>query len=119
MWPLRNNYKQMKQPEADQELHGFFQAMKEKDQSIPVPEFPEIKKSKTINWWIPVGIAASLAVGFFLLGEKEPPAPPAPIGEVVIITLEEGPNQEMQFNIEHTNEMDIWESPTASLLTEY
>ena len=39
--------------------------------------------------------------------------------DVVIITLEEGPDQEMQFNIEHTNEMDIWESPTASLLTEY
>ncbi|WP_196758989.1 hypothetical protein, partial [Streptobacillus moniliformis] len=55
----KTNYEQMKQPEADQELQGFFQAMKEKDQSIPVPEFPEIKKSKTINWWIPAGIAAS------------------------------------------------------------
>jgi len=109
----------MRQPEADQELRGFFQAMKEKDENIFVPEFPDIKKTKAIHWWIPVGIAASLAAGFFLLGEKEPSAPPAPIGEVVIITLEEGPNQEMQFNIEHTNEMDIWESPTASLLTEY
>ena len=108
----------MRQPEADQELRGFFQAMKEKDRSIPVPDFPEINKTRSINWWIPAGIAASLVAGFLLFGEKEPAVTP-PIGEVVIITLEEGPDQEMQFNIEHTTEMDIWESPTASLLTEY
>lgn len=109
----------MTRHEEDQEIQHFFLAMKERDQSIPAPEFPAIKKSKTINWWIPVGIAASLVAGFFFLGEKESPPLPAPMGEVVIITLEEGPDQEMQFNIEHTNEMDIWESPTASLLTEY
>jgi hypothetical protein len=33
--------------------------------------------------------------------------------------LEEGPNQELQFHIQETTEMDIWESPTASLLTEF
>lgn len=109
----------MRRAEEDQDLRGFFDAMIEKDLEIPVTDFPEFKNTKSVNWWIPVGIAASLAVGFFLLSEKEPPAPPAPIGEVVIITLEEGPDQEMLFNIEHTNEMDIWESPTASLLTEY
>lgn len=109
----------MKGQEDDQNIRGFFHAMIEKDLEIQEPAFPEFKKSKTINWWIPAGIAASLAVGFFLLDEKDPPAPPTPIGEVVIITLEEGPDQELQFNIEHTTEMDIWESPTASLLTEY
>ncbi len=106
--------------EDDQDLRGFFDAMIEKDLDIPTPDFPEIKRPKTINWWIPAGIAASLIVGFFLLGEKEPTAAPQPaIGEVIIITLEEGPNQELQFNIEETTEMDIWESPTASLLAEY
>lgn len=109
----------MKRHEEDQDIQGFFHSMIEKDLEIQEPAFPEFKKTKSVSWWIPVGIAASLVVGFFLLGEKEPPAPPAPIGEVVIITLEEGPDQEMQFNIEHTNEMDMWESPTASLLTEY
>jgi hypothetical protein len=109
----------MKRLEEDQELRGFFDAMIEKDLEISVPDFPEFKKTKSFNWWIPVGIAASLAAGFVFLGDKKNPAAPTPIGEVVIITLEEGPNQEMQFNIEHTNEMDIWESPTASLLTEY
>lgn len=108
----------MKRHEEDQEIQSFFQTMKERDENISVPEFPKIIKTKTINWWIPAGIAASLALGFFLFGEKETAVTP-PIGDIVIITLEEGSDQEMQFNIEHTNEMDIWESPTASLLTEY
>ncbi|MBN7809320.1 hypothetical protein J0A68_00040 [Algoriphagus sp. H41] len=110
----------MNRAEEDQDLRGFFDAMIEKDLDIPTPDFPEVKKPKTISWWIPAGIAASLAAGFFLLGEKEPaPTPQAPIGEVIIITLEEGPDQELLFNIEETTEMEIWESPTASLLTEY
>ncbi|OOG69437.1 hypothetical protein [Algoriphagus sp. A40] len=109
----------MKRHEEDQEIQAFFQAMIEKDLEIQEPDFPEFKKSKSINWWIPMGIAASMVTGFFLFGEKETPAPPTPIDEVVIITLEQGPDQEMQFSIEHTNEMDMWESPTASLLTEY
>ncbi|GAB3228817.1 hypothetical protein J0A67_13745 [Algoriphagus aestuariicola] len=109
----------MKRVEEDQDLRGFFDAMIEKDLDIPTPDFPEVKKPKTISWWIPAGIAASLAAGFFLFLEKEPVTPPAPIGEVIIITLEEGPDQELQFNIEETTEMEIWESPTASLLTEF
>lgn len=107
----------MKETEEDQDIQGFFQAMIEKDGEIPVPDFPEFKKTTSVNWWIPAGIAASLALGVFLFGEKE--SVPAPTGDVVIITLEEGPDQELQFNIEHTTEMDIWESPTAFLLTEY
>jgi hypothetical protein len=103
----------------DQEIRSFFDAMIEKDLDIPTPDFPETKKPKIINWWIPAGIAASLAAGFFLFGEKESVAPPPPIGEVIIITLEEGPDQQLQFNIEETTEMEIWESPTASLLTEF
>ncbi len=110
----------MNRAEEDQDLRGFFDAMIEKDLDIPTPDFPEVKKPKIMSWWIPAGIAASLVVGFFFLGEKEPEhTPQAPIGEVVIITLEEGPNQELQFNIEETTEMDIWQSPTASLLTEF
>lgn len=118
MWPKRNNYKHMKR-EEDQDLRVFFDAMIEKDLDIPTPDFPEIKKSKTVRWWIPAGIAACLALGFFLLEEKEATASQPPMGEVVIITLEEGPDQKLQFNIEETTEMAIWESPTASLLTEY
>ncbi len=109
----------MKRAEEDQDLRGFFDAMIEKDLDILTPDFPEVKKPKTMLWWIPAGVAASLAAAFFLFGEKEPVAPPTQIGEVVIITLEEGPDQKLQFNIEETTEMEIWESPTASLLTEF
>jgi hypothetical protein len=103
--------------ESEKELLIFFQAMKEKDGEIPTPDFPEVAEARTINWWIPMGIAATLLIGFILLEEKDHSSPP--IGDVVIITLEKGTDQKMHFNIDHTNEMDIWESPTASLLTEY
>jgi hypothetical protein len=103
--------------DKDTELKAFFQGMKEKDREIIIPEFPETVKTRSINWWMPMGIAASLLLGFILLEEKDHSSPQ--IGDVLIITLEKGTDQKMHFNIDHTNEMDIWESPTASLLTEY
>lgn len=107
----------MKNDESTKDIQAFFDQMKEKDQNLTIPDFPEVVKTRSLNWWIPLGIAASLLLGFFLLEEKDSALPP--IGEVVVITLEKGPDQKMHFNIDHTNEMDIWESPTASLLTEY
>ncbi|WP_338221147.1 hypothetical protein [Algoriphagus sp. oki45] len=100
----------------DPELKTFFQELRKQDEHLLIPPFPEVEKKSRFIWWIPAGIAATLLFGaFFLTGEKsEEPAP-----EVLIITLEEGPNQELQFQIQETNEMDIWESPTTSLLTEY
>ena len=105
--------------DKDPELKTFFQGLKKQDENLIIPPFPIMEKKRTILWWIPMGIAASLVAGFFLIGEKESKPSPSPMGEVIIITLEEGPNQELQFHIEETTEMDIWESPTASLLTEY
>jgi hypothetical protein len=100
----------------DEELRGFFQELKKKDEHLLIPSFPEMEKKRTPNWWIPVGIAATLLLGAFFLREKEPSLNGP---EILIITLEEGPNQELQFHIQETTEMDIWESPTASLLTEF
>ncbi|WP_338222801.1 hypothetical protein [Algoriphagus confluentis] len=100
----------------DPELKTFFQELRKQDEQLVIPPFPELEKKNRILWWIPAGIAATLLLGaFFLGGEKTDPIPP----EVLIITLEEGPDQELQFHIQETNEMDLWESPTASLLTEY
>lgn len=100
----------------DPELKTFFQELCKQDERLIIPPFPAVEKKSSAIWWIPAGIAASLFLGaFFLIGDKS--AEPAP--EVVIITLKEGPDQELQFHILETNEMDIWESPTASLLTEY
>jgi hypothetical protein len=39
--------------------------------------------------------------------------------DLIIITIEEGQNNELQFKIERTTELESWESPTSSLLTEF
>ncbi|GAB2478485.1 hypothetical protein [Algoriphagus taiwanensis] len=101
----------------DPELKTFFQELRKQDEQLIIPPFPEVEKKSRSIWWIPAGIAATLLLGAFFLPLEKSAEPTAP--EVLIITLEEGPNQELQFHIQETNEMDIWESPTASLLTEY
>lgn len=103
--------------ETDKEIHGFFDQLKEKDQRIQIPAFPEPAKQRRINWWIPIGIAASLTLGFFLLPQnKKDLNPPA---EVIIITLEKDENNNQQILIEEKTYLETWESPTSSLLTEY
>lgn len=103
--------------ELDRELRNFFQAMKEKDLEIPTPDFPELAKSKSINWWIPMGIAASLVLGFFFF-PKETTSPEPPV-DVIVITLQQDENQEQQILIEEKTYLETWESPTSSLLAEY
>lgn len=102
--------------EHDSSLKDFFQELQKQDEQLLIPPFPELEKKKRSIWWIPAGIAATLLLGAFFLPEEKPAEPAT---EVLIITLEEGPDQELQFHIQETNEMDIWESPTASLLTDY
>jgi hypothetical protein len=103
--------------DKDTELKAFFQCMKEKDGEIPTPDFPEVARARTVNWWIPMGIAASLLLGFLLFPKQES-IPKAPV-DVIIITLQQGENQEQQILIEEKTYLETWESPTASLLAEY
>jgi hypothetical protein len=103
--------------ETDKEIQGFFDQLKEKDQRIQIPAFQEPAKQRSINWWIPIGIAASLTLGFFLLPQnKKDLNPPA---EVIIISLEKDENNNQQILIEEKTYLETWESPTSSLLTEY
>jgi len=102
--------------ENDELIKSFFEDMRTKDQNLEIPEFPK-PKTRSINWIIPVGIAASLFLAGFLFFEKEPEVK-AP-AEVIIITLEEGPNNEQQFKIQESTYLDTWESGTSSLLTEF
>ena len=100
----------------DQNLQNFFSEMKAKDSAMVVLQFPKIRKSKSWSL-IPIGIAASLALlAWFYRGDE-------PIQtldhDVIIITLEAGQNNELQFKIESTTELESWESPTSSLLTEF
>lgn len=100
----------------DLELFNFFSEMKAKDRSKELPEFPKSKKTK-IWQLIPIGIAASLALiaWFYMAKESNQNLDQ----EVIIITLEEGKNNELQFRIETTTELESWESSTSSLMTEF
>ncbi len=102
--------------ENDELIESFFKDMRRADQNLEVPAFPE-SKTRKINWLIPVGIAASLVLAGFLFFEKEPEVK-AP-AEVIIITLENGPNHEQQFKIQESTYLDTWESGSSSLLTEF
>jgi hypothetical protein len=100
------------------ELKRFFENMKEKDQELTIPPFPSYK-TKKFNFWLPTGIAASLALlGLIMIKPEPQPLSEAP-KEVLIITLQENENNEQEFIIKETTYLDIWESPTSSLLTEY
>lgn len=100
----------------DELIRDFFHKMKTEDQRIPIPEFPEVKTGG-FNWWIPMGIAASILLGGFFLMKQEPVSePPA---DLIIISLQENENQEQQLIIEEKAYLDTWESTTSSLLTDF
>ncbi|WP_339757930.1 hypothetical protein [Algoriphagus aquimarinus] len=102
--------------ENNEQLERFFDQMKKQDEQLEIPAFPEVK-SRKFSFWIPTGIAASMAFAFLFIQKPEPIEPVSP--EVVIITLQEDENQDQHFTIEESTFLDTWESPTASLLTEY
>ncbi len=97
-------------------LQRFFSDMKKQDQELPVPQFPETQV-KSIHWWIPTGIAASLLLGCFWF-IKLSQAPQAP-SEVIIISLETNEQNEQQITIEEKAYIDTWEPTTSSLLTDF
>ncbi|HSJ67226.1 MAG TPA: hypothetical protein VK921_06115 [Anditalea sp.] len=108
----------MKMPEEkdDEMLEGFFAEMKQRDQEMTIPPFPKQKKPK--KWiLVPMGIAASLFLFMWLRTDSE--QVDKLDHDVVIITMEEGLDQEMKFDIQTASSIDIWEAPTSSLLTEF
>ncbi len=100
----------------NEQLDRFFDQMKKQDEHLEIPAFPEVKTRK-LGFWIPAGIAASMIFAFLFIQKPTPVERPAP--EVVIITLHEDENHNQHFTIEESTFLDTWESPTASLLTEY
>lgn len=100
----------------DQLLRDFFAEMKAKDQKIKTPEFPEVK-ARSINWWLPIGIAATLLLGgFYFLSPQESPDTSA---DLLIITLQENEYSQQELIIEEKDYIDVWESTTTSLLTDF
>ncbi len=102
--------------ENNEQLERFFDQMKKQDQHLEIPAFPEVKTRK-FSFWIPAGIAASMGLALLVIQKPAPIENVTP--EVVIITLQEDENQNQHFTIEESTFLDTWESPTASLLTEY
>jgi flagellar biosynthesis/type III secretory pathway M-ring protein FliF/YscJ len=103
--------------EHDKEIESFFAQMREKDREIQIPDFPKAKRQRSIYWWIPLGIAASLVTAAWFFARDKAVQPLEQ--DVIIITLEEKQNNELQFKIERTSELESWESPTSSLLNEF
>ncbi|MCH7407849.1 hypothetical protein MM239_00450 [Belliella sp. DSM 111904] len=99
----------------ERELELFFSELKSKDQGISTPTLPAFKaKSYKIWRWIPAGIAAALVAAIWIGTSDKKDETLAK--DVIIISLIEDENQKQQLIIETTSSMDIWESPTASLL---
>jgi len=108
----------MKTPEQNDEqmLESFFAEMREEDKELNVPPFPKQKKQR--RWiMVPLGIAASLLLLMWSKSVRE--SSPSLEHDVVIITMEEGLDQELKFEIQTAASIDVWESPTSSLLTEF
>ncbi|MCH7397323.1 hypothetical protein MM236_04955 [Belliella sp. DSM 107340] len=101
---------------ADEELEMFFSELRNKDKKIITP--PYSKKTPFKIWkLIPIGIAASLFLGIWVLNQEKEES--QLYQDMIIISLIEGEDDEQKFIIEHTSSMDVWESPTASLLDTY
>lgn len=101
---------------ADQELEMFFAELKHQDSKIAISAY---KKRTPSRIWklLPLGIAASVLLGFWIWNQEEKEVPL--YQDLIIISLVEGENQEQKFVIEQVASMDVWESPTASLLDTY
>lgn len=103
--------------ENNEQIERFFDQMKKQDEQLDIPVFPEVKTRK-FGFWIPAGIAASMIFAFLFI-QKPTQQVDLPAPEVVIITLQQDENHNQHFTIEESTFLDTWESPTASLLTEY
>lgn len=100
----------------DRELEMFFAELKHQDSEIAIPEY---KKRTSSRIWklLPLGAAASVLLGFWIWNQEQKEEPL--YQDLIIISLVEGENQEQKFVIEQAASMDVWESPTASLLDTY
>lgn len=101
----------------DPVLDKFFSAYKRHDRHLPVPDYPEPRKKIKKRTLAFLGIAASLIIGLFYLekGKEEISLD----RDVLIISLEKNGNQDPTIIVTTTTSMDMWKSPTSSLLTEF
>lgn len=100
------------------ELEQFFSEWKEKDKALAIPELNWKRKSrKGILTWLPLGIAACLALAFWLKPSDQTEIEIEK--DILIIRLIEDENQEQRFLIETQSSLDVWDASSSSLLTEF
>ncbi|MFD2034256.1 hypothetical protein ACFSKL_05600 [Belliella marina] len=101
---------------TDVELEMFFSELRNKDSHLNTPTYPG---KPTFKIWklLPIGIAASLLLGLWIWNQEKDDI--TLYQDMIIISLIERENQEQTIIIEQAASMDVWESPTASLLNEF
>lgn len=102
----------------NKEIKSFFDDMRKEDLKNTIPEFEALflrKKKSKIRYMIPVGIAASLILGFGIWNKKSETIPEQ---DTLVISLE---NQEITTDVLLSNDVSIftWESSTASLINDF
>jgi hypothetical protein len=103
------------QNKEDLDLNAFFSNMRAIDEEKSIPPLPDFHKRQIPIWKIVtgLGIAASILLGTFFFSpsqEKELTK------DTVIIKLVEREDGQQEFQIETASSIDIWESPSNSLL---
>lgn len=104
--------------EDDHDIKSFFAAMRKKDKQLAIPEFDAMlpkKKPSIVRYIIPVGIAASLMIGFGIWTTTQKTKIQE---ETVVITIV---NEETSTESLLTDTMSVfsWQSETDALINDF
>ncbi len=107
----------MKHSLTDRDLHEFFSKMKEVDAALPTPSFRVKVESRWRRLWIPASAAAVLLIAWIAwpIQDLEYDQPV----DLIVITLREMDQAQQKITIEEKTYLDVWESPTESLLVDF
>ncbi|MFC4635333.1 hypothetical protein ACFO3O_15595 [Dokdonia ponticola] len=109
-------------PEDDHNIKSFFAEMRKKEKQLAIPEFDAMlpqKKSSPMRYIIPIGIAASLIIGFGIWTTTQKTSTPE---ETLVITIEsEETNAETPTESLLTDTMSVfsWQSETDALINDF
>lgn len=107
----------MKHNLSDRDLHQFFREMKEIDAALPTPTYPVKAERRWRKLWMPAAAAAMLAITWLIWpGQENYYENPV---DLIVITLGEMNQEQQKITIEEITYLDVWESPTESLLVDF